>query len=432
MKRYFSLSTIAHIIIVLLWSLGFKYHTVIDNNFIINIISYCTIILSINGIYLFVMSSNLKDILKKQSYIIIPIIIISTLLFKKSADIWILCFAYGLYTLTISLKKRKYKYSLLSSILYLISSIGIYFNIIIFSTLLITVATIVEINTNYGFKNFNIIPIANEKTGVFTVFIILLFAFLIYIFDLDSIESSILMNFIIIIFELLIILNLEEYRSEKEKYYKDIKELYIISEYISKERESFADIIHEEILQDIISSYNLLEYNEPDIEKSKAILKSSQEKLRSLMNFYNTAIFLELGMYNNIESIVESVRKIYPDKDMDLQIDIEDDFERNINDSELIITILKISKELLNNAFKHSKGEYIDFKIYTVDKEIYISCENNGVTLENYKRAMKSKNGLLVLKLMIEKYNGVLDIDYILDKLIVSISLGGKDEYTTF
>ena len=92
------------------------------------------------------------------------------------------------------------------------------------------------------------------------------------------------------------------------------------------------------------------------------------------------------------------------------------------------MTVLKITKELVNNSYKHSLAKYIDYFIDSYNDKLLIQCINDGATKEDYQKAKESIGGILMIRMLISKYDGELFFEYGENKFKIEVLLGGKDE----
>ena len=77
-----------------------------------------------------------------------------------------------------------------------------------------------------------------------------------------------------------------------------------------------------------------------------------------------------------------------------------------------------ISKELINNVYKHSGGTYLNYKLYRKESHIFIEMDSDGASLSDFNYIRESKRGVLLLNLLIDSNVG--NISYSLNKDILS------------
>lgn len=202
---------------------------------------------------------------------------------------------------------------------------------------------------------------------------------------------------------------------EKELAYEKTFKLYYLSDYMASERDEFARIIHDDILQDIYASKNYLSSKNPDIEYTKNILRELEGKVRNIMKFYQSSLFEKANLEASILAIFDNVGSLYPDKNIEITKSIDSDLTEN---KRLIRLISIISKELINNVYKHSDAKYLYYKLYKKGNFVYIEMESDGARSDDFNKIKESKRGVLLLKLLIDSNSG--NISYGLNKGILT------------
>jgi len=251
-------------------------------------------------------------------------------------------------------------------------------------------------------RDFNILPISKKMTKILTAAIVLISFTLIYFLDLNAFIMNIFNQLIFLIFELCFILFLIERENNYEKNFK----LYYLSDYMGQERNEFARIVHDDIIQDIYAAKNYLSLKNPDINYSKEILNNLEEKSRNIMKFYQNYLFENLDLKENILSIFENIKNLYPNKNFKIEKIISDDIKKIENNSlKKIVNI--VTKELINNIYKHSKGDYLIYKI-SIEDEIKIYIESNGNDEKDLERIKNSRRGVLLLELFLENKGSIV------------------------
>lgn len=274
-------------------------------------------------------------------------------------------------------------------------------------------------------KGINIIPISKNAVSIFAVAMGILIGTLAYLFDIDRLSIGIIYNVLIIVFEMLLIFSVREREDNYEKIYK----MYYLSDYISKERDEFARVIHDEIIQDIYATKNYLSLKEPNVSLSKEILVDLEKKSRKLMKFYQSDIFEYGSIDISLEEVFENIKSLYMDKNLEVNVEISDEI-KSLKNENIKRIILIITRELINNVYKHSNGSYLNYKIFKNGKDICINVESNGADSKDLGSIEKSKRGVMLLKLLVDSNSG--KIDYNLDKDLLStmVKLEVGDENT--
>lgn len=262
-------------------------------------------------------------------------------------------------------------------------------------------------NINY----INILPISRKSTQIFTIGLVFFVFAVIYLFDIGTVMINIFIQIIFLITEFFFILFLKEKELAFEKTFK----LYYLSDYMASERDEFARIIHDDILQDIYASKNYLSSKNPDIEYTKNILRELEGKVRNIMKFYQSSLFEKANLETSLLAIFDNVGSLYPDKDIEMTKYIDSDMTE---DKRLIRLISIISKELINNVYNHSNAKYLYYKLYKKGNFVYIEMESDGARSDDFNKIKESKRGVLLLKLLIDSNSG--NISYGLNKGILT------------
>lgn len=271
-------------------------------------------------------------------------------------------------------------------------------------------------------KYINILPISRKATQIFTIGLVFFIFAVIYLFDIDTLMINIFIQIIFLITEFFFILFLKEKELAFEKTFK----LYYLSDYMASERDEFARIIHDDIIQDIYASKNYLSSKNPDIEYTKNILRELEKKARNIMKFYQSSLFEKANLETSLLAIFDNVSSLYPDKNIEVTKSIDSDLTEN---KRLIRLISIISKELINNVYKHSDASYLKYKLYRKESLIVIEMDSDGASISDFNKIKESKRGVLLLNLLIDSNAG--NISYSLNKDILSTRVClevGRDE----
>lgn len=372
---------LGHLAVILYWGILYKLNLSINDAPVINLVSF----LLIFTIYIFIYTelSN-KNIGKKYT-------IIFSLL--------------SIVPIALSLQKNiDYNYILI--ILSLVTSF-IYAKIY----LLIDYA-----------KDINILPISKSSAQVFTIMLFCLSLLIIYLFDISTFLINIFIHIIMLLIESFFLIFIKEKELSYEKTYR----LYYLAEYMSKERDDFASVIHDEIIQDIYASINYLSLKNPNVEYAKNVLSNLESKSRQIMKLYQANLFERADINTSIRSIIDNVSSLY-NKSLYINLNIDEKLFSE-SDVKLIKLVSVVSKELINNIYKHSKASFLNYNLYREEKNIIIEIESDGSNDEDFKRINDSKRGLLLLKFLIDMNSGSLDYELNKDILKTKVILEVSDE----
>ena len=251
----------------------------------------------------------------------------------------------------------------------------------------------------------NILPISKKMTQVFTGIFICVIMLLTYLLDLDVLVINIFNQVIFFACCLFFFLFLKDREDVYDKTFK----LFYISQYLANERENFARLIHDEVLQDIFAAKNYLSLKEPKVHEASDLLTKLNERLRKIMKFYQTSLFEDFGMEENIHGIFENVASLYPYKTPKIDKKISSALE-NLRGEEVKLIAL-ITKELVNNIYKHSEATYIFYRLYEDRGFIIMEVESDGMAEEDFKNIEDSKRGVLLLKMLISSNEGEISYE---------------------
>ena len=251
----------------------------------------------------------------------------------------------------------------------------------------------------------SILPISKKMTQVFTGIFISVIMILTYLLDLDALVINIFNQVIFFACCLFFFLFLKDREDVYDKTFK----LFYISQYLTSERENFARLIHDEVLQDIFAVKNYLSLKEPKIHEASDLLTKLNERLRKIMKFYQTSLFEDFGMEENIHGIFENVASLYPYKTTKIDKKISSALE-NLRGEEVKLIAL-ITKELINNIYKHSEATYIFYRLYEDRGFIIMEVESDGMAEDDFKNIEDSKRGVLLLKMLISSNEGEISYE---------------------
>ena len=208
-----------------------------------------------------------------------------------------------------------------------------------------------------------------------------------------------------------------------KSYQKTVK-YFDLGEYLTSQQEDFARIIHDEIIQDLYGIINNLNLKTPDIGKAKMIAENLEEKSRTIMTYYRESLLSDMTLEENIASIFYDVASLYPGQNLDVTYHISEKILEDKINPNLKRTILIVSKELINNIYKHSKASYIDYKLASCDGKIYIKVTSDGANEIDYKNILESRGGVLFMKFLLDSSGGHMEYSLKKDVLKAEVRLG--------
>ncbi|MFR1323812.1 MAG: hypothetical protein ACLSBL_01770 [Ezakiella massiliensis] len=267
-----------------------------------------------------------------------------------------------------------------------------------------------------NFKNINILPLTLRSLLILALGFGVFAGLTVYIFGIDPKSIDLMYHFTYLFFELVLTL----YFKEQENIYDKIYKLYYLSDHIGQEREEFARVIHDDIVQDIFASKNYLSTKDPDLDFVKEILTDLEDKARGIMKYYQSNVYDDIDVGASLEHVFANIASLYKDKDLELNMDIEPE-AATLKDKKLKRLLLLVSKELVNNIYKHSEGRYLNYSLSMEDGKVLINLESDGATKEDFKKIQESKRGILILTLLVESNSGKINYNLKGDKLFTQV-----------
>ena len=267
-----------------------------------------------------------------------------------------------------------------------------------------------------NFKNINILPLTLRSLLILALGFGVFAGLTVYIFGIDPKSIDLMYHFTYLFFELVLTL----YFKEQENIYDKIYKLYYLSDHIGQEREEFARVIHDDIVQDIFACKNYLSTKDPDLDFVKEILTDLEDKARGIMKYYQSNVYDDIDVGASLEHVFANIASLYKDKNLELNMDIDPE-AATLKDKKLKRLLLLVSKELVNNIYKHSEGRYLNYHLSMEDNKVLINLESDGATREDFKKIQDSKRGILILTLLVESNSGKINYDLKGDKLFTQV-----------
>ncbi|WP_296256480.1 hypothetical protein [uncultured Ezakiella sp.] len=138
------------------------------------------------------------------------------------------------------------------------------------------------------------------------------------------------------------------------------------------------------------------------------------------MKYYQSNVYDDIDVGASLEDVFHNIASLYKGKDLDVHMDIEPE-AATLKDKKLKRLLLLISKELVNNIYKHSEGSYLNYSLSMEDGKVLINLESDGATKEDFKKIQDSKRGILILTLLVESNSGKINYDLKGDKLFTQV-----------
>jgi signal transduction histidine kinase len=186
-----------------------------------------------------------------------------------------------------------------------------------------------------------------------------------------------------------------------------------------KERQQFADFLHDEIGQQLFAARLQLEQlkdsissaeNTKTLNNALNILYQVMNQSRTLTTELSSPILKQLGLEKALEWLAEETYKKY-----DIMVTFEDDRqEKPLGDNMKILLYQSVS-ELLTNVAKHAQTKNASVSIKKYNSSVRICVEDNGVGFypptDKSSHAMIGGIGLFRIKERLEPLDGQLEIE---------------------
>lgn len=181
----------------------------------------------------------------------------------------------------------------------------------------------------------------------------------------------------------------------------------------TQEKSTIAKNLHDNVGNNLLALrflvHNLLaKYKIPEIDAS-LILNNLNDTYEVVRNISHDIIPKEIGSSSIITIIEERVHFYsinFKDVVINFHSNLSKEFSMNNEDETQIYLIIN---ELLSNAYKHSKGNYIDFQLLESENVLQIIAEDNGTGYDTQSK--KTGIGLLNIKSRVSFLKGDVNID---------------------
>ncbi|MBT2573733.1 sensor histidine kinase [Bacillus sp. ISL-51] len=204
------------------------------------------------------------------------------------------------------------------------------------------------------------------------------------------------------------------------------KVLFSISEI---ERTKLAQDIHDSIIQELIFICRELEYHVgeyKDIYYIREILLDNIQYIREKCFDLRPPFLMEMGLLSSIQVLIDKYKSNHQ-LDIEFLLDVKDD---SIFTEDITINIYRIVQELLINAVKHSKANYIVLTMIQKETSLMFVYEDNGIGINwNTVNTKTNSFGLTGIKERINCMNGIHNIASVENEgLLVRFEISTKNE----
>ncbi|MCQ9210857.1 sensor histidine kinase [Granulicatella seriolae] len=221
--------------------------------------------------------------------------------------------------------------------------------------------------------------------------------------------------------EIAIFLRTSEQRLTVEKmlstqYYSEFERAAYIRQHdlAQEDKKKLANYLHDNVLQTILAVKNLnlsIESNDlKTIELIDQTLKSLSVSMRDYMTQIYPSFLSVLPLENSFINLAKNLEIFYQ-----LGIEINWHIEKNLPLTETQkVFFYRIVKELLTNAYKHSKANKIEVDLHQQDNNIILRVTDDGSGIKSNQlddeQFYTTHLGLLSIKQEVDYKNGTLDI----------------------
>lgn len=161
----------------------------------------------------------------------------------------------------------------------------------------------------------------------------------------------------------------------ESKYHATLKQLQL-EEQLNLE---FADFLHDDILQDLLSIKNLIKRaDRPDIQKIiTETLDNMNTYIRERMQDYRPAMLPKLTIKENYQNLLDYLSQSFPHRNIRITFECPDSL---FLAAPYDIFVYRLLKELVTNVYKHSTGESAWITLKQDNGIIMLCIKDNGTT----------------------------------------------------
>ncbi|MCR4962164.1 MAG: sensor histidine kinase [Lachnospiraceae bacterium] len=187
------------------------------------------------------------------------------------------------------------------------------------------------------------------------------------------------------------------------------------------DRQRIAADLHDTVLQNLsLVMHNLelsakfIDYDpiraKLEIESNRKLVKDTIDDIRSTIFDLRPMQFDDFGFKRTLENQINNYRTR---TSMEFNYDID---ELDNIDNIYLITVFRVTQELMINAIKHSRGTKLYVVISRNESGIHIYVSDNGVGMSNPERTLNDHFGLKILKERVDILKGFVKIESSEDK----------------
>ncbi|WP_025147686.1 ATP-binding protein [Bacillus sp. H1a] len=202
-----------------------------------------------------------------------------------------------------------------------------------------------------------------------------------------------------------------------------------------KIKRDFSNYLHDEVLQDILAVKNMMnKSNKEEIhEMIVETLGNLNQSIRVQMQEYHPPLLKTLPLKENYSNLLEMIQQKYGMKNIDISFECK---ENLFLVEPYHLVIYRILKELVTNAFKHSKCSKLVLRLTQENGEIELIVKDNGKGLRATKTdVLNGHRGLNSIKEQLFLLNGKMTISECNPSglcVTILIPMKGDDSYEYF
>ncbi|MBU3174834.1 hypothetical protein KPL47_00465 [Clostridium estertheticum] len=197
-------------------------------------------------------------------------------------------------------------------------------------------------------------------------------------------------------------------------------------------KNDFSNYLHDEVLQDLLSIKNMIyKLDKPQVKEIIVeTLEALNNSIREEMQEYHPIMLKTLTIKENLSSLLNTIKEKYHRKKIPITFVCDDNLFL-VEPYNLIL--YRMLRELVTNAFKHSKCIQIDVFLSQKKEKVELVVEDNGIGIDNID--IKVHKGLASIKEQVRLLGGCIRIDSKKPsglRITIKITMRGDNSYEYF
>ncbi|MCB2341052.1 sensor histidine kinase [Clostridium estertheticum] len=200
-------------------------------------------------------------------------------------------------------------------------------------------------------------------------------------------------------------------------------------------KNDFSNYLHDEVLQDLLSIKNMIyKLDKPQVKEIIVeTLEALNNSIREEMQEYHPIMLKTLTIKENLSSLLNMIKETYHRKKIPISFVCDDNLFL-VEPYNLIL--YRMLRELVTNAFKHSKCIQIDVFLSQKKEKVELVVEDNGIGLDNIQNIdIKNHKGLASIQEQVRLLGGCIQIDSKKPsglRVTIQITMRGDNSYEYF